>query len=77
MKSYWPICSICHKVVDHVELLPPKNTFTRPYVISCHGEKEESFIGIWAAFELDIKGKRLPDAFQSEKKKNENFKEIE
>jgi hypothetical protein len=68
-RDWWPLCCVCGKVVDKLESVPlPKNAdkyerAIRRYIVTCHGETEESFVGIWAAHEIATQRKRLPDAF--------------
>ena len=69
-RDWWPLCAVCGKVVDKLEAVPlPENAdkyqrAVRRYVVTCHGETEESFVGIWAAHEIASQRKRLPDAFK-------------
>lgn len=66
-KDWWPICRKCNRVVDAVVSLPGfgdrRKDAVRDYEVYCHGEKEKSFVGIWAAHEIATQGKRLHDAF--------------
>lgn len=38
----WPVCSKCNKPVDKVESIQDPLTDERIFVVSCHGEFEES-----------------------------------
>lgn len=67
-KPFWmPMCAKCRKVVDEVQLergdMSPLGRAITRLKILCHGEVEESVIGIWAAFEIQTYHNRLPDAF--------------
>lgn len=69
-RDWWPLCAVCGKVVDMLEAVPlPANPdkykhAIRDYIVTCHGETEKHFVGIWAAYEIAAQRKRLPDAFK-------------
>jgi hypothetical protein len=71
--SFWPICAVCEKVVEKLEVLPlpPKaNRFRssiRDYVVTCHGKEERSMVGLWAVAEIGLKKGRLPEAFKGDR----------
>lgn len=68
-RDWWPLCTVCGKVVDKLEAVPlPSNPnkyqrAIRDYIVTCHGETEKHIVGIWAAYEILSQRKRLPDAF--------------
>ncbi len=64
-RDWWPMCAVCGRVVDALEVdpgLPDRGI--RRFTVRCHGQSERSAVGIWAAFELQSKKRRLPDAFK-------------
>lgn len=63
-RDWWPICAVCGKVVDNLEVITTGSAVVW-YAVTCHGETEVSFVGIWAAFEIAQGRKRLRDAFTS------------
>jgi len=59
------MCAKCGKQVDRMTVLDRSDSVVVRYAVECHGEREESLIGIWAAIELVLAGRRrLPDAFK-------------
>lgn len=68
-KNWWPLCAVCGKVVDNLEVVPlPPNPniyqcAIRDYIVTCHGKNEKHIVGIWAAHSIAIFERRLPDAF--------------
>lgn len=72
VKPWWPMCRICGRVVDNLVMDDPSTTSERErkgfrrFTVYCHGQSERSVVGVWAAFELQSKGRRLPDAFTSQ-----------
>lgn len=69
-RDWWPMCALCGKPVENLELIPlPPNPdkyqrAVRRYVVTCHGKTEESFVGIWAAYGIAAQRKRLMNAFR-------------
>lgn len=69
-RDWVPICAKCKKPVERFLTVSDDhliNPAVRRYVVYCHGEREESFVGVWAAEELSRKRQRLPDAFATAK----------
>ena len=65
-KSWWPMCAKCGKPVDSVRVWHKVQAEAIRYLtLECHGETEDTIVGVWAAFEIAHNGTRLPDAFQN------------
>ena len=64
-----PMCAVCGKPVERIAFTERMGRPVVDYKVWCHGEEEVSFIGLWAAFELQSKGTGLPDAFSKYAKK--------
>lgn len=68
-KPWWPMCAVCGHPVERLEMEvtpPDANTYrkaVRRYRVFCHGQSENAFVGIWAAWEIQCKHGRLPTAF--------------
>lgn len=61
--DWFPMCRKCGEPVERIDVIDRPDLAIKKLRIHCHGETEETIIGIWAAFEIYQSGGRMPDAF--------------